>query len=122
MWLYRFRFLRIAQYFQHVIIRNKVKSWENVTFCFQILLQSTLNQLKSVVHFIQLLQELRRIKAVSGMHCGLLNVHVVSYVSPIGSQTVKIVSLLRQLLSYIFTEKNILKNAAKLILERCAFF
>lgn len=55
--LYQFRFLRVGQDLEQILVRNEVKSREHVSFRLQILFQGSLHQLEFATDFIQNLEQ-----------------------------------------------------------------
>lgn len=107
-------FLRVAQYFQHIVVGNEVETGKYVPFGFQIFLQSSLYQLEFVVHFVEVLEQFRRLDEMRRAHCCLTAVHLVTQIPPGRRQMIEIFRFFRQLLADILAEEYILE---KIILE-----
>lgn len=57
MHLYQFRFPRVGQDLEQILVRNEVESREHVSFRLQILFQRSLHQLEFATDFIQNLEQ-----------------------------------------------------------------
>lgn len=55
--LHEVRSFRIGQNLQHIVVRDKVKSWKYASLGFQVLLERQLQRLQLVVEFVQDFQQ-----------------------------------------------------------------